>query len=250
MLCVVVHTADRVLCARACSLEARLRAAIAEGQPRTHRPWKKILVVVEGLYSMEGEICRLKEIVAVCKKYKAYLYVDEAHSIGALGRTGRGVLEHCGVNPEDVDIMMGTFTKSFGSVGGYIAASKEVVEFLRRSSPGSIYACSMAPAAVTQASLALRMIAGEDGTGKGRDKIETLRRNANLFRAGLQRMGCEVSSPLPPRVLSVLCVLSEAALAMSLLVCCLVAVVSAQGSALTCLVWCARCRCSGTRTAR
>eukprot|EP00961_Rhodomonas_salina_P264409 3573700-Rhodomonas_salina.1 len=66
----------------------------------------------------------------------------------------------------------------------------------------------MAPAAVTQASLALRMIAGEDGTGKGRDKIETLRRNANLFRAGLQRMGCEVSSPLPPRVLSVLCVLS------------------------------------------
>eukprot|EP00961_Rhodomonas_salina_P040813 548388-Rhodomonas_salina.3 len=125
VLCVVVHTADRVLCARACSLEARLRAAIAEGQPRTHRPWKKILVVVEGLYSMEGEICRLKEIVAVCKKYKAYLYVDEAHSIGALGRTGRGVLEHCGVNPEDVDIMMGTFTKSFGSVGGYIAASKE-----------------------------------------------------------------------------------------------------------------------------
>mmetsp|Transcript_64386 Transcript_64386/g.151603 ORF Transcript_64386/g.151603 Transcript_64386/m.151603 type:complete len:663 (+) Transcript_64386:318-2306(+) len=187
------------------SLEARLRAAIAEGQPRTHRPWKKILVVVEGLYSMEGEICRLKEIVAVCKKYKAYLYVDEAHSIGALGRTGRGVLEHCGVNPEDVDIMMGTFTKSFGSVGGYIAASKEVVEFLRRSSPGSIYACSMAPAAVTQASLALRMIAGEDGTGKGRDKIETLRRNANLFRAGLQRMGCEVlgdeDSPVIPVML-------------------------------------------------
>jgi len=187
------------------SLEHRLRSAIAEGQPRTHRPWRKILVVVEGLYSMEGEICRLKEIVKVCKKYKAYLYVDEAHSIGALGKNGRGVLEHAGVAPEDVDIMMGTFTKSFGSVGGYIAASKEVIEFLRRSSPGSIYACSMAPAAVKQASLALRMIAGEDGTCKGREKVEHLKRNANLFRAGLKRMGCEVlgdeDSPVIPVML-------------------------------------------------
>jgi len=69
--------------------------------------------MVEGIYSMEGAICKLKDIVQVCKKYKAYLYVDEAHSIGALGKTGRGVCEHTGVDPKDVDILMGTFTKVF-----------------------------------------------------------------------------------------------------------------------------------------
>jgi serine palmitoyltransferase len=105
-------------------LEKVLKEQIAEGQPRTHRPWKKIIVVVEGIYSMEGEICHLPEIVSICKKYKAYVYLDEAHSIGAIGKTGRGVCELLGVDTSDVDIMMGTFTKSFGSCGGYIAGSK------------------------------------------------------------------------------------------------------------------------------
>ena len=89
-------------------------------QPRTHRPWTKILVMVEGIYSMEGEICNLRGIVDVAKKYKAYTYVDEAHSIGALGKTGRGVCEYCGVDPEEIDILMGTFTKSFGAMGGCV----------------------------------------------------------------------------------------------------------------------------------
>jgi serine palmitoyltransferase len=89
--------------------------------------------------------------------------------------------------------MMGTFTKSFGSVGGYIASSAEVIGHLRRTSPGSIYACSMAAGCAVQANLALRMIMGEDGTKKGQEKVEQLRRNSNLFRAGLERMGCEVS---------------------------------------------------------
>ena len=79
-------------------LEQVLRNAIVDGQPRTHRPWKKILVIIEGVYSMEGEICHLREIVDVCKKFKAYVYVDEAHSIGALGPTGRGVAEQQGVD--------------------------------------------------------------------------------------------------------------------------------------------------------
>lgn len=74
--------------------------------------------------SMEGSVVRLAEIVALKKKYKAYLYLDEAHSIGAVGPTGRGVTELFGVNPADVDVMMGTFTKSFGAAGGYIAGRK------------------------------------------------------------------------------------------------------------------------------
>uniref|UniRef100_A0A8C3IFY7 serine C-palmitoyltransferase n=1 Tax=Chrysemys picta bellii TaxID=8478 RepID=A0A8C3IFY7_CHRPI len=106
------------------SLEKLLRDAIAYGQPRSRRAWKKILILVEGIYSMEGSIVRLPEIVALKKRYKAYLYLDEAHSIGAVGPTGRGVVEYFGMDPEDVDVLMGTFTKSFGAAGGYIAGKK------------------------------------------------------------------------------------------------------------------------------
>lgn len=73
---------------------------------------------------MEGSLVRLPEILALKKKYKAYLYLDEAHSIGAVGPTGRGVTEHFGVDPNEVDVLMGTFTKSFGAAGGYIAGKK------------------------------------------------------------------------------------------------------------------------------
>ena len=76
------------------------------------------------ILSMEGSIVKLPEVLALKKKYKAYLYLDEAHSIGAMGSNGRGVVDYFGLDPKDVDIMMGTFTKSFGSAGGYIAASK------------------------------------------------------------------------------------------------------------------------------
>lgn len=112
-------------------LEKVIRESIIEGQPRLNRPWRRILILVEGIYSMEGEIVKLPDIVAIKKKYKCYLYVDEAHSIGALGSHARGVCDHWGVDPKDVDILMGTFTKSFASVGGYIAADKAVVDYLR-----------------------------------------------------------------------------------------------------------------------
>ncbi|GAB2217027.1 hypothetical protein Droror1_Dr00000185 [Drosera rotundifolia] len=103
---------------------------------------KKIIVVVEGIYSMEGELCNLPEIVAICKKYKAYVYLDEAHSIGAVGKTGKGVCELLGVDTADVDIMMGTFTKSFGSCGGYIAGSKELIQYLKYTCLAHLYGTS------------------------------------------------------------------------------------------------------------
>ena len=78
---------------------------------------------------MEGSLCKLPEIIEIKKKYKVYLYVDEAHSIGSLGSRGRGVVDYWNANPDDVDIHMGTFTKSFGSVGGYIAGKKVYVFF-------------------------------------------------------------------------------------------------------------------------
>ena len=81
-------------------------------------------VLLSFFSSMEGSIVRLPEVIALKKKYKAYLFLDEAHSIGAMGPRGRGVTDYFGVDPNDVDIMMGTFTKSFGAAGGYIAATK------------------------------------------------------------------------------------------------------------------------------
>ena len=89
-------------------------------------PWDRIFIIVEGVYSMEGTIVHLPEIIALKKRYKAYLYLDEAHSVGAMGNRGRGVLDYFDCNPRDVDVLMGTFTKSFGSAGGYIAGSKQV----------------------------------------------------------------------------------------------------------------------------
>jgi serine palmitoyltransferase len=127
------------------NLEAILKQAIVMGRPRTRRTWNKILVIIEGVYSMEGEYCDLRNVVRLCKKYGAYIYLDEAHSIGAMGSTGRGCTEYTGVDPADIDIMMGTFTKSFAGMGGYIAANKKVVDFLRKQCPGSAFHNSMSP---------------------------------------------------------------------------------------------------------
>ncbi|KAK1311167.1 Long chain base biosynthesis protein 2a [Acorus calamus] len=187
-------------------LEEVLREQIAEGQPRTHRPWKKIIVVVEGIYSMEGELCNLPEIIAVCKKYKAYTYLDEAHSIGAIGKTGRGVCELLGVDTADVDIMMGTFTKSFGSCGGYIAASKKIIQYLKYTCPAHIYATAMSPPAVQQVISSIKVILGEDdGSNRGAQKLTRIRENGNFFRSELKKMGFEVlgdnDSPVMPIML-------------------------------------------------
>jgi serine palmitoyltransferase len=171
------------------SLEMVLRKAIAEGQPRTHRPWKKILVVVEGIYSMEGEVLKLKEIVAVKNKYKAYLYIDEAHSIGAIGRGGRGVCAYAGVDPKEVDILMGTFTKSFGSVGGYIASSPEIIAYLRKTAFGALYDTSMSVPAAVQSLAAMKTIMGEIHGNEGERRLRSLRDNTIYVRRRLKELG-------------------------------------------------------------
>jgi len=186
-------------------LEKVLRRAIAEGQPHTHRPWTKILILVEGINSMEGSILPLKEIVEIKKKYKAYLYVDEAHSIGAIGKTGRGICDYCGVDPADVDILMGTFTKSFASVGGYVAGSAELINWLRVSSFASNYDTSMSSPCAQQILSALTIITGEDGTAEGLKRITQLHENSVYFRKRLQEMGFVIigdhDSPVIPMLL-------------------------------------------------
>lgn len=183
-------------------LEALVRKSILDGQPHKNRQWKKILIAVEGIYSMEGESVDLKGVVEIAKRYKCYVYLDEAHSIGAMGANGRGVCEHTGVDPADVDVLMGTFTKSFGAMGGYIAGSKEFVRHVRKHTAGFLHDNAMSPIVCQQIITAFKIMKGEDNTNTGIEKIRRLRDNSDYFRQKLIDMGLEVfgsfGSPVIP----------------------------------------------------
>ncbi|KAI8931879.1 serine palmitoyltransferase component [Plenodomus lindquistii] len=187
------------------NLERKLREAISQGQPRTHRPWKKILVAVEGLYSMEGTMCNLPGIIALKKKYKFNLFVDEAHSVGGVGPRGRGVCDYFGIDPAEVDILMGTLTKSFGANGGYIAAEKSIIDKLRTANAAMLFAESPAPPVLQQISSALRIIDGSIVPGQGEERLQRLCFNSRYLRLGLKRLGFIVyghdDSPIIPVML-------------------------------------------------
>ncbi|KAK3357293.1 pyridoxal phosphate-dependent transferase [Lasiosphaeria hispida] len=186
-------------------LERKLREAIAQGQPRTHRPWKKILVAVEGLYSMEGTMVDLPGVIALKKKYKFFLYIDEAHSIGALGPKGRGVCDYFGVDPAEVDILMGTLTKSFGANGGYVAAEKHIIDKLKSTNAATLLGESPAPSVLMQISASLRIITGELAPGQGEERLQRIAFNSRYLRLGLKRLGFIVyghdDSPIVPLML-------------------------------------------------
>ncbi|RMC07891.1 hypothetical protein DUI87_15362 [Hirundo rustica rustica] len=155
--------------------------------------------------NMEGSIVRLPEIVSLKNKYKAYLYLDEAHSIGAVGATGRGVVEYFGMSPDDVDVLMGTFTKSFGAAGGYIAGKKGLVDFLRTHSHSAVYATSMCPPVAEQIIRAMKCLMGLDGTTQGLQRVRQLEKNTRYFRRKLHEMGFIIygndDSPVVPLLL-------------------------------------------------
>jgi 7-keto-8-aminopelargonate synthetase-like enzyme len=185
-------------------LEEKLDHAVQKGQP-DGTPWRKIFIVVEGIYSMEGDFCRLREIVTLKNRYKAYLYLDEAHSIGAVGPSGRGVTDLLGVPTSEVEVMMGTFTKSFGSAGGYVAASRDVINALRQTAPGSVFAAAMAPPCAAQALAAFRVIAGKEAGDVGAKKLHAIKENSNWFRMMLEEKGFKTlgdeDSPIIPMMI-------------------------------------------------
>lgn len=186
-------------------LEKLIREQIVQGQPKTHRPWKKILICVEGLYSMEGTICNLPKLIELKHKYKCYLYVDEAHSIGALGPRGRGVCDYFGVDPKNVDILMGTLTKSFSAGGGYIAADKSIIDPLRLHSTATSYSESSSPVILAQTLSSLRTITGELMPGQGQERLQRIAFNSRYLRLALKRLGFIVygaaDSPIIPMLL-------------------------------------------------
>lgn len=171
------------------NLEKVLRDAISQGQPRTHRPWRKIMVIVEGLYSMEGTICRLPQIIELKKKYKFYLFVDEAHSVGALGPRGRGVCDFWSVDPDSVDILMGTFTKSFGASGGYIAGSQATIDHFKRVGHGFYYSEPMPPVICQQVYTSMRVIMGVEGGLEGINRLQSIYENSIYFMRELKKLG-------------------------------------------------------------
>ncbi len=137
--------------------------------------YRKVLLVIEGTYSMDGDFPDLPRFIEVKKKHKAFLMVDEAHSSGVLGDTGRGIVEHFGCNPRDVDISMATLSKSFGSCGGYIAGTKELIEYLKYTTPGFVFSCGLVPPAAAGSLAALRLLQKEP------QRVHKLRANSALF---------------------------------------------------------------------
>jgi len=149
-----------------------------------------VLVVVDGVFSMEGDICPLNEVTELCQRYGARLMVDEAHGVGALGAHGHGAAELFGVE-ELVDLRMGTFSKSFASCGGFIAGPAEVIEYLRIAARSFLFSAAAVPAAVGAALAALRIIRSDDG----RELLGRLGDNAAYLHRGLSELGLRVVAP-------------------------------------------------------
>jgi 8-amino-7-oxononanoate synthase len=146
-----------------------------------------ILVVVDGVFSMEGDVAPLPEIVELCEAHGARLMVDEAHGAGVLGARGAGASELFGVE-DRVDLRMGTFSKSLASCGGFIAGSHEVVDFLRIQSRAFLFTAAAVPAAVGAALAALRVVRSEDGPPLFARELE----NARYLEDGLHALGYRV----------------------------------------------------------
>jgi 8-amino-7-oxononanoate synthase len=139
------------------------------------------LIVVDGVFSMEGDTANLAEIVRLARCYSARIYVDEAHAIGVLGDNGRGTAEHLGVEA-DIDIVMGTFSKSFASIGGFIASREDVIDYIKHHSRAFVYSASLAPANAAAVLKAIEIIEREP---KRRERVRdiglTLRRELSLM---------------------------------------------------------------------
>jgi 8-amino-7-oxononanoate synthase/acyl carrier protein len=137
--------------------------------------YRRVLIVVEGVYSMDGDYPELTRFVEIKKRHKALLMIDEAHSIGTMGVHGRGLVEHFDLHARDVDIWMGTLSKAFGSCGGYIAGCRELVEYLKYTAPGFVYSVGMSPPNAAAALAAVQLLEDEP------ERVTRLQSNARLF---------------------------------------------------------------------
>jgi 8-amino-7-oxononanoate synthase len=159
--------------------------------------FRRALIVIEGVYSMDGDIPNLPEFIKIKKRHGAFLMVDEAHSIGVLGNRGGGIGEHFGINPAEVELWMGTLSKSFASCGGYIAGSRALIEYLKYTAPGFVYSVGMSPPNVAAALAAIRLL------GKEPQRVTRLHELSGLFlqiarEKGLNTGAVSSDSPVIP----------------------------------------------------
>lgn len=165
--------------------------ASLEKQLQKCDPDKVKLIVTDSVFSMEGDVVNVPEIVKLAKKYNASVMVDEAHGIGVFGKGGRGVCNHFGVT-DDVDLVMGTFSKSFASLGGFIATDKEITNFLRHHSRSYIFTASITPASTAAALKAIDIMESEP------ERQEHLWEITNFALDGFRNMGCEIGNTSTP----------------------------------------------------
>lgn len=149
---------------------------------------RRVLIVIEGVYSMDGDIAPLPELVELKEEFQAYLMVDEAHSLGTIGPEGRGVAAHFAIDAKRVDLWMGTLSKSLGSCGGYIAARREIVEYLKYTAPGFVYSVGLSPANTAAALASLEQLKQEP------QRVAKLKENAELFLALVNEAGLDTGA--------------------------------------------------------
>ena len=149
------------------------------------------LIAVDGVFSMEGDIAPLPALITVAKKHGARLFVDEAHSLGVIGPTGAGAVDHYGVQ-EDVDLIMGTFSKSFASIGGFVASEKDVIHYLKHHARALMFSAAMPPYAVATVHAALQIIRSEP------ERRMSLLKNADYLRDGLKNLGFDTATSETP----------------------------------------------------
>ena len=168
--------------------------ASLEKQLKRCAPDRIKVIVVDGVFSMEGDIVRLPEVVELAKRYNASIMVDEAHSLGVFGAHGAGICEHFGLT-QDVDVVMGTFSKSLGTIGGFVAADKEIINYLKHNSRTLIFSASITPASTGCVLAALDVMAEETW------RMEALWRNTRQALEGFRQAGFEIGptqSPIIP----------------------------------------------------
>ena len=149
---------------------------------------RRALILIEGHYSMDGDTPDLARFAAMARRHDAWLMVDEAHGLGVLGATGAGIFEQTGVDPREVDIWMGTLSKTLCGCGGFIAGNRDLVDWLRYSAPGFVYSVGMPPPLAAASAEALRILHAEP------ERVTRLQANATLFRDALRARGFDTGT--------------------------------------------------------
>lgn len=158
----------------------------------------RVLIIVEGLYSMDGDIANLPRLIEIKRRYGAWLMVDEAHSLGVLGPTGRGLAEHFGIDPKQIDIIVGTMSKTLSACGGFIAGCTNVIDFLRFTLPAFVFSVGMSPALAAAVHQAIKILREEPW------RVARVQENSRQFLEHAKAHGLDTGPAIGAGVVSVL----------------------------------------------